>query len=136
MFDVSDNKVRDHCHIRRKYRSAAHWSCNVNFKMTKKVPVIFHNLEGYDSHFIFKELNQFNQKINVIANGLEKYMSFTINRNIAFIDNMQFMKSSLDSLVKNLVDKDFTYFSEEYSSELLRLVKEKGVYPYEYMDSF
>ena len=136
MFDVSDNKVRDHCHIRRKYRGAAHWSCNVNFKMTKKVPVIFHNLEGYDSHFIFKELSQFNQKINVIANGLEKYMSFTINRNIVFIDNMQFMKSSLDSLVKNLVDKDFTYFSEEYSSELLRLVKEKGVYPYEYMDSF
>ena len=52
LFDVSDNKVRDHCHVSGKYRGAAHWSCNVNFKMTKKVPVIFHNLEGYDSQLI------------------------------------------------------------------------------------
>ena len=84
LFDVSDNKVRDHCHISGKYRGAAHWNCNVNFKITKKVPVIFHNLEGYDSHLIFKELSKFNVKISVIPNGLEKYMSFTINRNIVF----------------------------------------------------
>ena len=63
-------------------------------------------------------------------------MSFTINRNIVFIYSMQFMQSSLDLLVKNLVDKDFKHLSGEYSSELLRLVKEKDVYPYEYMDSF
>ena len=75
--------------------------------MNKKVPVIFHNLEGYDSHLIFKELSKFNVKIKVTPNGLENYMSFTINRNIVFIDSMQFMKSSLDSLVKKLVDTDF-----------------------------
>ena len=63
-------------------------------------------------------------------------MSFTINRNIVFIDSMQFMKSSRDLLVTNLVGKDFKHLSKEYSSELLRLVKEKDVYPYEYMDSF
>ena len=136
LFDVSDNKVRDHCHITGKYRGAAHWSCNVNFKMNKKVPVIFHNLEGYDSHLIFKELSKINVKINVMPNGLEKCMAFTIIRNIVFIDTMQFMKSSLDSLVKNLSDYDFVCLSEEYSGELLKLVKEKGVYPYEYLDSF
>ena len=136
MFDVSDNKVRDNCHVTGKYRDAAHWSCNVNFKVTKKVPVIFHNLEGYDSHLIFKELSKFNVKISVIPNGLEKYMSFTINRNIIFIDSMQFMKSSLDSLVRNLIDEDFKHLSEDYSSELLELEKEKRVYPYEYMNSF
>ena len=136
LFDVADNKVRDHCHVTGKYRDAAHWSCNVNFKMTKKVPVIFYNLKGYDSHLIFKELSKFNVKISVIPNGLEKYMAFTINKNLVFIDSMQFMNSSLDSLVKNLMDEDFRYLSEEYSAELLRLVKEKGVYPYEYMDSF
>ena len=81
-------------------------------------------------------MSKFNVKISVIPNGLEKYMAFTINRNIVFIDSMQFMKSSLDSLVKNLMDQDFKYLSEEYSGELLELVKEKGVYPYEYMDSF
>ena len=68
--------------------------------MTKKVPVIFHNLKVYDSHLIFKEFSKFNVKISVIPNGLEKYMAFTINRNIVFINNMQFMKSSFDSLVK------------------------------------
>ena len=135
-FDVSDNKVRDHCHVTGKYRGAAHWSCNVNFKMTKKVPVIFHDLEGYGSNLIFKELSKFNVKISVIPNGLEKYMVFTINKNIIFIDSMQFMKSNLDSLAKNLMDKDFKYVPEEYSGELLELVKEKGVYPYEYMNTF
>ena len=46
------------------------------------------------------------------------------------------MNSSLDKLVKNLTDKDFLYLSEEFSSEKLKLVKEKGIYPYEYMNSF
>ena len=128
LFDVSDNKVRDHCHVTGKYRGAAHWSCNVNFKMTKKVPVIFRNLEGYDSHLMFKELSKFNVKISVIPNGLEKYMAFTINGNIVFIDSMQFMKSSLNSLVKNLIDEDFKYLSEKFSGEFLKLVKEKSVY--------
>ena len=71
-----------------------------------------------------------------MPNGLEKHMAFTINRNLVFIDSMQFMKSSLDSLVKNLMDEDFQYLSEEYSGEMVKLVKEKGVYPYEYMDCF
>ena len=63
-------------------------------------------------------------------------MAFTINRNLVFIDSMQFMNSSLDSLVKNLSDKDFKYLSEKISDEFLKLVKQKGVYPCEYMDSF
>ena len=41
LFDVGDNKVRDHCHITGKYRGAEHWSCNVNLKSSKKIPVIF-----------------------------------------------------------------------------------------------
>ena len=49
---------------------------------------------------------------------------------------MQFMNSSLDSLVKNLIDEDFKYLAEEFNGEFLELVKEKGVYPYEYMDNF
>ena len=49
---------------------------------------------------------------------------------------MQFMNSSLHALVKNLSDSDFKYLSEEFSSDLLELVKQKAVYPYEYMDSF
>ena len=136
LIENSDNKVRDHCHISGKYRGATHWSCNINLKITKKVPVIFHNLKGYDSHLIFKELSRFNVKISVIPNGLEKYMAFIINKNLVFLDSMQFIDCSLDKLVKNLSDEDFKYLPEEFSDKQLKLVKEKRVYPYEYMNSY
>ena len=85
---------------------------------------------------IFKELVRFNVKISVVPNGLEKYMDFTVNKNLVFIDSMEFMNSRLDSLVKNLMSEDFKYFSEEFSGEYLKLVTEKRIYPYEYMNSF
>ena len=72
LIDNDDEKVRDHCHITGKFRGAAHWSCNINLQLTKKVPVIFHNLRGYDSHLIFNELNNFDVKIDVIPSRLEK----------------------------------------------------------------
>ena len=136
LFDVGDEKVRDHCHMTGKYRGAVHWSCNSNLKLTKKIPVIFHNLRGYDSHLIIKEISKFDVKVSVIPNGLEKYMAFTINTNLVFIDSMQFMNSILDSLVKNLSDNDFKHLSEEFNGEFLKLAKLKEVYPYECMDSF
>ena len=98
--------------------------------------MIFNNLRGYDSHLIFKDVSKLDVKASVIPNGLEKYVDFTINRNLVFIDSMQFMDSSLDSLVKNLSDHDFVCLSEKFSGKVLKLVKQKDVYPYEYMDSF
>ena len=98
------------------------------------VSVIFHNLRGYDSHLIMQEINKFDVKLNVIPNGLETCMAFTTNNN--FIDSMQFMNSSLNKLVKNLSDNDFKYLSQEFSGDLLQLVKQKGLYPDEYMESF
>ena len=53
-----EEKVRDHCHITGKFRSAAHWNCNLNFQLTKKVLVIFPiNLRGYDSQFLMSLIN-------------------------------------------------------------------------------
>ena len=63
-------------------------------------------------------------------------MALTINENLVFIDSMQFMNSSLDVLVKNISDNNFKYISQEFSGNLLELVKQKGVYPYEYTESF
>ena len=77
--------------------------------MTDKVPIIFHSLKGYDSHLTFNELNKFDVNISVIPNGLEKYMAFFLNKNLAFIDSMQFINSSLGKLVKHLSNKDFKY---------------------------
>ena len=76
LIDNDEEKVRYHCHVNGKFRGAAHGSCNINLKLTKEVPVIFHNLRGYNSHLIFNELDKFDVKINVIPNGLEKYMAF------------------------------------------------------------
>ena len=56
IIDNDDEKVRDHCHITGKFRGAAHWCCNISFQLTKKIPVIFHNLRGYNSHLIFLSL--------------------------------------------------------------------------------
>ena len=133
---IGDKKVRDHCHISGKYRDPAHYFCNLNLKITKKLPLTFHNLRGYDSHLIFKELNKFDCRISVIPNGLEKYISFTLNGNIVFIDSMLFMNSSLDKLAKYLSYEDFKYLSEESSGKKLELVKKKVIYPYEYFNSF
>ena len=73
LFDVGDDKVRDHCHITGRYRGEAHWSFNINLKLSKSIPVIFHNLRGYDSHLIIKEINKFDVKVSVIPHGLAKY---------------------------------------------------------------
>ena len=58
-------------------------------------------------------------------------MAFTINKNLVFIDSIQFMNFSLNKLVKNLSDSDFKYLSQEFSGDLLDLVKQKGFYPCE-----
>ena len=109
----NDVKVRDHCHITGRYRGFAHRDCNTNLKLYHKIHLSFHNLKNYDSHLIMQELSEFNLKTFVIPNGLEKYMSFIINNKLSFIDSLQFLSSSLDSLVKNLNKDDFKYLSQE-----------------------
>ena len=104
-----------------KFRGAAHGSCNINLQLTKKVPAIFYNLRGYDSHLTSNELGKFDVKISVMPNGLEKYMAIFLNKNLVSIDNMQFINFSLDKLAKNLSDEDFKYLIEEFGSENLEL---------------
>ena len=72
LIDNDEEKVRDHCQV----TGTAHWDYNINLKLAKKVPIIFHNLRGYESHLIFSQLDKFDVKIDVIPNGLEKYMAF------------------------------------------------------------
>ena len=69
-----------------------------------------------------QELDKFNLKINFMPNGLEKYMSFSINNKLSFIDSFQLLSSSLDSLVKYLGTDDFKYLSEEFDNNVLDLV--------------
>ena len=76
-----------------------------------------------------QERGKFSLKIKVTPNGLEKYMSFSINNKLSFIDSFQF---SLDSLAIHLNKDDFKYFSQEFDNNVLDLVRQKEFYPYEY----
>ena len=83
-----------------------------------------------------QELGKVNVKVNVIPDGLEEYLSFTINNNLSFIEIFQFLSSSLDNLVKNLNKDDFKYLSQEFDNTVLDLVKKKGFHPVENMTDF
>ena len=79
-----------------------------------------------------QELGRFDFKINILPNGLEKYMSFNIKNKLSFFRSFQFLSSSLDSSVKNLNKNNVKYLSQEFDSNVLDLVKQKGFYPYEW----
>ena len=84
-----------------------------------------------------QEIGKFNFKINVVPNGLEKYMSFNINNKITFTDSFQFLSSSLGNLVKKLGKAVFSYLSQEFdNNKVLDLVKQKRFYLDEYMSDF
>ena len=131
-----DVKVSDHCHITGKNRGSEYRDCNINVKLNHKIPVVFHNLKIYDSERNMQKLGKSSLKINVIPNELEKYMSFSINSKFSFIDSLQFLSPSLDSLVKNLAKDDFKYLSQDFDNNVLDLFKQKGFYSYEYMTTF
>ena len=75
-----------------KYTGSAHRDCYINVKLNHKIPVVFHNLKDYDSHLIMQELGKFSHKINVIPNALERYISFSNNNKLSFIDSFQFLR--------------------------------------------
>ena len=104
--------MRDHCHVTGKYRGSAHTNCNLSYRLTNKIYVIFRNLRGYDSHLIMQEIGKFNKGINVIPSNMEKYMAFMIGRNLIFIDSFQFMNQSLSNLANNL-PKDGFYHTKK-----------------------
>ena len=150
-----DVRVRDDCHITGKFKGSAHQECNLRLRIKPediKIPVIFHNLRGYDSHFIMQQIGKIaknhvykNKKgeeqhmdINAIPNDMERYMGFMLGKHLNFIDSFHFMTSSLDKLVGNLPKEleAFKYTSEEFTGKKLSLMSQKGVYPYDYMDCF
>ena len=106
-------------------------------RISRKLPIIFHNLEGYDGHLIFRELNNFKDiDVPVIPKLNERYMSIIVNRNIIFLDSLQFLKASLDSLAGNLQDTDFKHLLSEFPKDKLDLLRKKDAYPYERVDSY
>ena len=146
------DRIRDHCHLTGKYRGAAHNKCNLQYRRPKFIPVVFHNLSGYDSHLFIKNLGVTEGNINCIPNNEEKYISFSkdivvgeytskngkivdIKQQLRFIDSFKFVASSLDKLVENLDKHCCVNTGKFYKGKQLSLLMRKGVYPYEYASS-
>ena len=136
---LGDDKVRDHCHIVGPYRGATHSRCNIAYRISEsgwQLPVVIHNLKGSDGHLIVKALKSEFGKVRVIPQNMEKYISITVGR-LKFIDSFQFTSQSLDSLVKTREVDELIYVGEEFPIQHeFELIKRKGVYNYDYMDSF
>ena len=153
-FTLGDRKVRDHCHYNGLYRGPAHLLCNLRYKIPSYIPVVFHNLSLYDAHLFIRKLGAHTSDMEVIAKNKEDYISFSIKVpvekyidkkgeekdkliELRFIDSFKFMSSSLDSLTKNLVsDRKNLFGFEDYSDLQYDLLTRKGIYPYEYINSW
>ena len=150
---IVGQRNRDHCHLTGKFRGMACSKCNLNENKTDKrrinIPVVFHNLKGYDGHIIIQALKNFkiqSKHISIIANNFEKCMTFGI-RQLKFIDSLNFLNASLGGLVENITKSDvkglqpidmFPHLQKNIkpTEEQAELLIRKGVYPYSYMTSF
>ena len=149
--ELKQDKVRDHCHFTGQYRGAAHNKCNLMCKKPKVLPVIFHNLQGYDAHLFIKQLARLEGKLDCIPSTEEKYISFSktikvgeykdcsgssfdVNFEIRFLDSFKFLQTSLANLVSNLSPGDFINTKHAFKTNTSLLTR-KGVYPYDYVSS-
>ncbi|XP_025405078.1 uncharacterized protein LOC112679477 [Sipha flava] len=142
-FSHDNHKVADHCHLSGKFRQSLCNVCNLKLQTPNFIPIFFHNLSNYDAHLIVTELGHDTQAIRLIPNSEEKFISFTKyvsnSFNMRFIDTFRFMASGLSTLAKNLVTPDLENFRETakvFDEVDMSLVTRKGVYPYEYMNSW
>ena len=143
-------KARDHCHFTGDYRGAAHISCNLNCKKPLIIPVIFHNLQGYDSHLFIKQLSRVSGDLTCIPSTEENYITFSkridvdvyqkkgklvlLKFEIRFIDSFKFLQTSLANLVSNLQPTDLKNLNK-FIRNNTSLLTRKGVYPYDYVSS-
>ena len=105
-FTINNKKVRDHCHFTGKYKGAAQNDCNMNYKISKSIPVAFHNGSKYDYHSIIKELaKEFEGQFECLGENTEKYITFSVpikKHKLKFIDSFS---TSLSSHVNSLSDE-------------------------------
>ncbi|KYM97826.1 hypothetical protein ALC62_11480 [Cyphomyrmex costatus] len=153
-FEEEHIRVRDHCHITGRYRGPAHSYCNLIYQESRFIPVFFHNLSGYDAHFIIKDIaNRYDGKVYLLPVTKENYIAFTKYvkdtasgswrgtdiMQLRFVDSYKFLSSSLEKLVSYL-DKSKLKITQSIFSNLntqeFDFLTRKGVFPYEYVDNF
>ena len=130
------DSVKDHDHITGKYRGVAHNECNFKLRLDAKkvqIPILLHKMKNYDSHLLMQAMARVQGEIKCIPTNTEKYISFSLG-GLRFIDSLNFMQSSLDKLVKSM--DSFQIMQKLVPEENKQRLLQKGIYPYEYMDSF
>ena len=136
-------KIREHNHFNGKYRGAACQSCNTREgKASKEIPVFFHNGSKYDFHFIVTDLmkyeNQYN-RVEVLSKISEEYISITYGcfyRKLIFKDSYRFLQQVLGDIAESMKSEDFKIMTYLYKdNKYINLLRQKGVYPYEHIDS-
>ena len=151
---LPEDKVCDHCHFTGQYRGPAHGNCNLKCRKPMIIPVIFHNLQGYDAHLFIKQLSKIKGDFTCIPSTEEKYISFSkkvkvdeyknkdgktvsLNMELRFIDSFKFLQTSLANLVKNLRPENLVNIKAIFnqSQDKIVLLTRKGVYPYDYVSS-
>ena len=122
------DSVRDNGHMKGKYCGATHNDCNFKLKLNPKtapIPVFFHNLKGYDGHLLKQAMARVQGEIKCILTNTKKYISFSLG-NLRFVDNVNFLLSSLDKLVKG--NDEFPIMHRMVSEEnKQRLLLKKGI---------
>ncbi|KAK4885978.1 hypothetical protein RN001_002249 [Aquatica leii] len=125
-FEPNSQIVRDHCHLTGQFRGAAHGVCNLNFQLPHFIPV-FHNLSNYDAHLKYITFSK------TIINQTGAIPPFRLK----FLDSFRFMASSLDKLAQNLNSDQFVHVRKYFSDvNKFNLIRQKGVFPYSYIDSY
>ena len=127
-------KVRDHCHYAAKYREPAHNNCDLNYKIPKEIPVVFHNGSTYDYHFIIKQLaRKFKSKFECLGENTEKYITFSVpikkehdngktaTYKLKFIDSCRFMQDSVSNLVDNLSEINNKKSKDNFTDNMMSM---------------
>ncbi|XP_021963595.1 uncharacterized protein LOC110859040 [Folsomia candida] len=158
--DRPNMAVCHHDHCSGKFVALAHNRCNLEASISTISPCFIHNLKSYDSHFLVQAFDE-TMEATIIPCSSEKFMSFTVNKQIRFCDSFSFLSSSLENLTNTLKKNNTDDFkltkeifckaenilklynrdgTDQEIQELGRqinvdLMLQKGAYPYTHMQS-
>ncbi|XP_029673760.1 uncharacterized protein LOC115241928 [Formica exsecta] len=151
-FEPEDARVCHHSHLTERYRGPAHSNCNLNYKESYVIPIFFHNLSGYDAHFIIRDMaSAFPGSVELLPLTKKTYISFTKNvehasngrwfgrrEKLRFVDSFKFVSASLEKLASYLDKSELTITRSEFfdlHDADFELLTRKGVFSYDYVDS-
>ncbi len=144
-FNSANRPRRHHCHVTGAYLKPLCNNCNLNTKIQYFIPVIFHNMRGYDGHFVVTSIDIDSEHVDIIPSTHEKYTTISktvrvdpdnnkATINLRFIDSFQFLNSSLETLSQNLPNNLKHHLNFHVADvEKRQLLCQKGIFPYTYL---